>query len=510
MKPAAYKKNIFFLVLLSVLILSTPCMSEQVSQKTIMNLSLEQGKLMLLQNNLDIAIRQISPQIKKEGIKREEGLFDPVLSGSLQREDSSTPLSTRSSVAAGGRTSTDSEVYSVSTGLSGIFPAGTEYSIEFNDVRTENTFNSFNAEHDSFAGININQPLLKGSGSSVTQFNIIIAKKDRDISVSDFRQNVIDTLSDFKKAYWDLVLAIEDTKVKKESMKLAESLLDLNLKRLKAEVTSPLEVTKAEAGVASRKEALITARGVVREKENGLKKLISDDVYSMKNTEILPLSRPVINPFTFDLDRSFKDGIENRPDYEKLKTAISKNEVRVMYAKNQSFPEIDLEASYGLNGLGNSFSDSLNEMDGNNNWSIGIVAKFPLGNSTAKGNLRIAQLEARQELLNLKKLEQEILVEIDNTLRQAETNMQRIEAAGVSKRLAEKTLQAEEIKLKEGLSTSHDVLEFQEELVEARSREISAIIDYNKSLVELSRVKGTLLKEEDIMISYDKITVVGR
>ncbi len=511
MAAAAYKTMCYLTSLLILLVFTTPCMADNtVIQNRIMRLSLEEGKLMVLKNNLDIAVSRISPRIETENIKSAEGTFDPILSGTLQREDSATPLSSRSSIAAGGRTSAESETYSLGTGLSGISQIGTQYSIEFNYVQSESTFNNFNREYDAFAGIKITQPLLKNFGSDINRFNIIIAKKNRNISVNDLKQLVTNTLTEFKNAYWDLVRAHEELKVKEESMKLAESLLDLNSKRLKAEVISPLEVTQSEVGVASRHETLIMARNDVRKKENSLKKLISDDIYSLRNTEIIPLTAPVVSLVTLDLEKGFKEGIENRPDYEKLKTTIEKNRVTIKYFKNQRYPDIDLKASYGFNGLGNSFSDSFKDMDDNNEWSLGIAVKFPLGNRSAKGDLEIAQFKAGRELLHLKKLEQEILIEIDNAIRETETNMKRIEAATVSKHLAEKTLQAEEIKLKEGLSTSHDVLEFQEELVGAQSREISAIIDYSKSLVELSRVKGTVLKEEGIIISYDTINLVRR
>jgi len=106
-----------------------------------------------------------------------------------------------------------------------------------------------------------------------------------------------------------------------------------------------------------------------------------------------------VKQIAFDLDNSFKEGIEHRPDYEKLKTSIEKNEISLQYAKNQEFPEIDLAASYGLIGLGDSFSDSLKDMDNNSVWSLGVIVKFPLGNSTAKSDLKVAKLEAKQELL---------------------------------------------------------------------------------------------------------------
>ncbi|MEE8185529.1 MAG: TolC family protein [Thermodesulfobacteriota bacterium] len=501
-------KYLFLLIFLSGFIFSLPYTIEArddvrkgVLNKRVLRLSLEEGKLMVLEKNLDIAIQRLAPQVEKMRIERERGTFDPLFSGSFMRGDSATPLSTRSSVAAGGRRNTKSKAYSLSTGISGKSPFGTEYSIEFEDIWIENTFNQFQAEYDSFAGIRITQPLFKNFGYDTNRFSIYIAQKNRDISVSELKEHIIETVAKFKKAYWDMTLAIEELKVKEESLKLAESLLNLNRKRLKAEVISPLEVTQAEAGMASRKEDVIIAQKVVRERENTLKRLISSDIYALRNVEIVPTDTPVVVSFIPDFEESVREGLEYRPDYQKMKTEIKKNDITIQYARNQKFPGVDLEASYGFNGLGNSFGDSLRDMDDNPEWTLGVVVTFPLGNRSSKGDLRIAQMEARQALLNLKKLEQEILVEIDNAINELETNKQRIEATKISKRLAEESLRAEELKLRAGLSTSHNVLQFQEDLTEAKSREISAIIDYIKSLVELSRVKGTVLQEEGIKLT---------
>lgn len=488
-------------VVLAALVLRLPVSeAAQDIPKDVLKLSLEEGKVMVLSNNLDIAIERITPQVEEARIGTEQGAFDPELSLSLTREDSDTPLSSRSSAAAGGRTSTESETYSLDAGVTGKTPIGTEYSLEFNDERTENTFNSFDAEYDSFAGIRLTQPLLKDRGSDVNRFSIHIAKKNRDISVSELKQRIIDTIAEYKKAYWDMVFAIEDLRVKEESLRLAESLLDINRKKLRAEVVSPLEVTQAEAGAAARKEDVIIARTTVREKENGLKRFITDDIYEMRNVEIQPTDSPAVFTVGHDLETGFREGLMNRADYMQAKIEIEKKDLSIRYAENQRFPNIDLEASYGYNGLGMSLNDSVDNMEDSPEWSVGLMLKYPLGNRTAKSGLRIAELEARQALLDIKKLEQEILVEIDNSIQALESNRQRIDATKIAKQLAEEALRAEELKFKEGLSTSHDVLTFQEDLATARAREISAVIDYNKSLVEFSRVKGTLLEEEGISL----------
>jgi outer membrane protein TolC len=517
MKISEYTAFIVLNMAFSCIILLFPSMSgasedirEEITNAKVLRLSLDEGKLMILTKNLDIAIQQIIPEVETEKVGREKGTFDPLITGAFIREDSTVPLSTRSSVAAGGRTVIGSESYNLSTGISGKAPFGTEYSIEFEDIWTGNTFNRFQAEYDAFAGIKITQPLLKDFGYDINHFQIHVAQKNRDISSSELKQLVMDTVAEFKNAYWDLVLAREDLKVKRESLRLAESLLDLGRKRLKAEVISPLEVTQAEAGVASRKEDVIIAEKLVSERENTLKRMISRDIYALQNRTILPTDTPTITPFVFNIEESYQEGIEHRPDYQKMKVEIEKSDITIRYAKNQRFPRIDLGASYGFNGLGNSFKDSLDDIGGNDEWTLGVMISFPLGNRTARGDLKIAHLEKEQALMKLKKLEQEILVGIDNAIRDLETNKQRIDATRISKRLAEESLRAEELKLREGLSTSHNVLEFQEDLVEAKSREVSAVIDYNKSLVELSRVKGTLLEEEGIILSEYSLKLVRR
>jgi outer membrane protein TolC len=70
----------------------------------------------------------------------------------------------------------------------------------------------------------------------------------------------------------------------------------------------------------------------------------------------------------------------------------------------------------------------------------------------------------------------------------------------VARDLAEKSLDAEEKKLKVGLSTNYFVLEFQEKLANARSMEVKAKIDYILSMGRLERAMGTSLEKRNIKV----------
>ena len=73
--------------------------------------------------------------------------------------------------------------------------------------------------------------------------------------------------------------------------------------------------------------------------------------------------------------------------------------------------------------------------------------------------------------------------------RQVQTNRQRIDTSRVARELAERRLEAEEKKFAAGIQTSFFVFQAQRDLAQARTNEVKAILDYNKSLVDYEAVQ---------------------
>ena len=131
---------------------------------------------------------------------------------------------------------------------------------------------------------------------------------------------------------------------------------------------------------------------------------------------------------------------------------------------------------------------------------FGVKFSYPLGNRSAKSQLAASRLEAAQLILSIKELEKEIILEVREAIRQLKTDVKRVQASRIAKRLSEKKLKAEEKKFEVGLSTSFNVLEFQEDLAEQQSNEIKAIIDYNQSKTRFHQVMASTLKTHDIKL----------
>jgi outer membrane protein TolC len=125
-------------------------------------------------------------------------------------------------------------------------------------------------------------------------------------------------------------------------------------------------------------------------------------------------------------------------------------------------------------------------------WLVGLQFEYPLGNRLAQNDLERRNLELRQARVDQRRVERTIVREIRQAVRNIETAIQRVEVARATVVLARTQLEAEQEKFRLGLSTSFNVLEFQEDLTRARSQEIQALSDYNVELARLDLRTGMM------------------
>jgi outer membrane protein len=468
---------------------------------TVKSLTIQECIERALANNLDIKLERINPSIESWGVVRQQAAYDPILSGQVNYEDSTQPLNPQNATALG-ITSLKSKQLVSDAGLSGKLPPGTQYGLTYSDARFSGTIAS-NFVYTGTAALSLSQPILRNFGFGANSALIRVARKSRDIAVQNFTLQVMTTIRDVSTAYYELVFAIEDHKAKLEDLTLAQQLLDETRRRVQVGVSSPLDVTQAEAGVAAREQALILAERLIKDNENKLKRLISQNVGEFQGQSFVPADYPVVEMVETDTTQSIRTALQVRPDYVAAKQFVEQQNILVKYNRNQLWPEVDLQGSYGYNARGDngfsSYNDNLARGD-NPVWTVGVTASFPLGNRQARANYRVARLNAETALLNLKKLEQQIIVDVDNAVGHVQTNLKSVEAARASNRLARESLDAEKKKLIAGASTTFLVLQAQSQLATAQSAEIRARADYSESLVTLWHTDGTTLQKHNIVL----------
>lgn len=467
-------------------------------------LTLRECLALAVENNLNIIIARHDPQAAETSIAEQKAAFHPVASMDVTKENKDTPLPSSVQVfTRGAFKSIENETTNFNWGISQKFVTGSEYQVSFHNLRDANTYNRFNSEYITNTFFSFKQHLLKNFGFDVNKAEINIARNNRDISQYEFLRQVLDIIAQVENSYWDLVFSIDDLRVKKKSLELAKDLLERNRIQVEVGTMAPLEILEAQTQVVAREEDIIHAEKTVKDNEDRLRKLINSSPISLlKDVTIIPQDKPSFQKKEVSLEESAQAALSKRPEFLQSKTNLESSNIRVRFNKNQLLPVVDLAAGIGTLANQGNFGNSLQDIisGDNEDWRVGISVEIPLGNQLAKSRYTRARIENEKALFELENLKQNIITEVKEAVRQMETNLKRIEVTRISSKLHQERLDAEEKRFSVGLSTSRDILEDQEQLAEALSRELLAIIDYNKSQVNLERVKGTLLESRKIKI----------
>ena len=462
-----------------------------------------------LQHNLDVRIQRINPELAQYTLSGSYGAFDPNLTAGISRSITSQPAG----VDAQGRPygASQNTVDAMNAGVSGRLPTGTRYQLggPLNETYGITDLPAYlgggqQVLDRSFGqvGISLTQPLLKSFWIDTPRMTIAINKKALKQSELGFEYQVIQTITAVQIAYFNLMASRENLKVQQKALQLAQQLYEENKKRVEVGVLAPLDEKQAESQVAASQAQVYLAQGTLVAAENTLKNLITDSYTTWQDTDLEPSERLAAPVQVFSRQDSWQRALTLRPDLLQARLDLEKQHINVRYSFNQLFPELDLTGSYAQNGSGKEFTDALGVVrDGSNPiYGYGLTLTIPLSNRTARYNYKMAKAQVQQSLLTLKKLEQTIMVQVDNDIATARTNLERVQSTHEATLYAEAALEAEQKKLENGKSTSFLVLQAQRDITQARSTEIGALTDYNTSIAQLAQDEGSTLERNSINI----------
>lgn len=484
-----------------------PAQTAPENPSAVENLTLHDAIQRALAKNYFIQTSSFDVSIANAAVSEQLGIFDPKLTGSYNYSDSETPSLADPLTGLRPPAYLDKNTSS-SLGLGTLLPWGLSFSLTASSTNDRNPLvTTANNNYFNFAGITGKQPLLRDFGFGATTAQIRIAMTNHSISEWQFRQTLIDTVTQVIFAYCDLNFAHAQLDSALKSRELAAQLVDENEKRYKVGSLSEYDVTSARARLASLDDGILQAKEFIHDSENALKALITDD----RSTRLLrwhigiePLPLPPATVIDAELD--FREALKKRPDYQQALLTVKRNGIDSRYQRNQLLPRLDLVGSYGYNGYDTSF-DTSRQMVRNQDFhafSYGAQVSIPLTFTTERARYRAAKLQLRKSETSLASLEQGIVVQVGNAADRIETSRQRVEATRNARELGQKTLDAEVKRLRAGTGNTFFVVQQQEVLSQLQIIEANAVNDYQKALAEYDRQLGLTLEKLNISINVPK------
>jgi len=492
-----------------------------------MPLSLEQAIEMALRNNNDIDISRNDVQIAEFNLRAMQGVYDPVLGSESYYE--STTIPTASLIGGAVNGAVTQTRYFGNAGLSGFTPwYGGNYTARFDSTRTttSNTNSFLNPQYPTVLNFTYTQPLFRNLRTDNNRRSIEIGRKNLSLTDVQFRQRAIDVIAQVEQAYWNLAFSLRNLQVQIDAVKQARTQLESNQRQVEKGILAPIDVVAATAQITNFEQGVYIAQEDVTRAENTLKTLLLADRSSAEwRRPITPVSPVSLEPPRVGLDIALTEALKNRPELTELETNFAINEINEDYFRDQTKPQIDLVASYTSQGLaGTETPAAINPATGLSRvppnlvggyfsslgnlialdyptYRVGVSVSLPWGNKTAKANLGRTLVEKTRLGNQRAQTEQLIEAEVRNavqTLRSAEAALA---SATASRAASEQLLASEERQFSAGTTTTYLVLQRQNDLRLARSRELQAQTNLNRAISEFQRATGTTLTANNVTVS---------
>lgn len=489
-------------------------------------LSLDQALRMALANNLDLVSARINPSVAEQQVVFQQATFDPVVELAASRSETSRqPIDP---TQPQDRTVTDFSA-TVNQQLKFGGRASGALFVSENDAPG---FNLINPRYDAGLTLAFDMPLLGGRGREVTTEALLLARRELEISWGDLQQQAALTLETVEGAYWDVLAARQALDVERQALERAEDLLVLNRKKVEVGTLAPIEITQAEAGVASQVEQVLLAEVALENAEDELLRLLAvPSASSLWSDPVVLVDRPVFVPVEVDLERAIEEALRSRPEMAAVQQRLQNRELSERVARRGLRHDLDLNLRYTALGDNDnslllpgpdmmfgtiddvflpsrgSTGDAFSEIPENENytWTAGLTYRLPIGNRADRATYRIAQLSREQAEVAVEQQELTIRVEVRAAAREVESAVQRVEAAQKNVELQREKLEAEQKKFENGMSTSFEVLTFQNDLADAELSLIRAQLDYLTALAGLQRAQGTLLASHGLALARETV-----
>jgi len=214
--------------------------------------------------------------------------------------------------------------------------------------------------------------------------------------------------------------------------------------------------------------------------------------------------------------------LSERTDIAITKKTQEENDITLRYLQDQMKPQADLQATYGLAGIGGPYQQRDTSVIGSNvqttvpggladafssllrnqypRWTVAMNISYPLGLSSQQASVARARVQLNQVQAQMKQIELQVATDVTNAALTAQSTAEAVQASQAARELSQKKLEAEQSKFEVGMSTNYFVVQAQRDLADAQNSELRQILNYRKSLVELERLQQTTLQNLNITV----------
>jgi outer membrane protein TolC len=507
-------------------------------------ISLKEAIYIAIRNNPALAASQLEPVAATEAIRQANAAFDPDLTSQLDVSKDVAPVTSAFQVR--GSEAFTQKFYDWNFGVDKVsaLTNGT-FGVTFDNNRTlsNSTFSSVNPSYTPSFQLSLVQPLLRNFGWDFARINVHLAESAQRNAQWTYGSALNDFVQRIGGDYWGVVGAKEQLAVQDSALKFNQDLVRINAISLKVGTLAPIDLQEAQSAASTAEANKYAAEATL---ESSRAQLRQDVMLNPNGTfvpqSVEPADAPNPNQQISDNEETALERmVEYSPALGGLRESIRTALLQVKFAQNQTLPQLNVGAQYGQTAVagttpcvtltagtvggncgtfvpanpptipvggfsgsrlpfGGVYGDALSRLlDGRfYDYAAVLSIEMPLDNASAKAALAQARVSYEQSRLQYRAALSQSVAQIESSLANLAADIKRVKATDDAAHYAEKSLRDENVRFRVGLATTHDLLQFQSELVTAQGNQVQADVDLENARLALWHAEGTLLSTFNI------------
>lgn len=283
--------------------------------------------------------------------------------------------------------------------------------------------------------------------------------------------------------YYELLALDNQLDIIRQYIKLQERALEISKIQKEAAAATELAVKKFEAELAKSKASEYTIRQQITEKENEINALLGrypQPIVRTKESFMSTIPQTVYTGIPSQL-------LSNRPDIKRAELELKASKLDVEAARKEFYPSLEISATLGLEAFKPSYLVKMPESIAYN--IAGELAGPLINKSAIKANFQTAdarQIQALYEydktILNAYLDVANMMSKIKNIDQYYQLKSQETKALDQSIDIANQLFRNSRADYLEVLLNQRDALDAKMELIEAKQKQLSTVVDIYKSL----------------------------
>ena len=363
------------------------------------------------------------------------------------------------------------------------------------------------------------QNLLQGFGVALNNRFIRVAEINITASRESFRASLLSLVTSVLNLYWDYVAANDELKLRQRALGLTEKFVEDTKYEISIGAIAGVELPRAQADLASRRQDLTIAQAALRQRALVLKEALShSEDQALEAAHIVPVDRIDVpdDETLLPLRDLVAEAMAKRPDVQVSKLNDQTQEINLAGTTNPLLPSLSAtvqtfdrgvagspQASggtpnpYFVGGYGSALGQIFRRNFSNNYASVSFSA--PLHNRQAQGDYGIDQLQYRQQQVSGLRDNNRIVVDVASGVAAVRQARSRYQTAKNTRQLQEQLLEAEQ-KRSYGPQTFTYIMTDQRALIAAQLSEGNAAAAYVRARIALDQVLGETLEKNRITL----------